>query len=239
MIRTLPSASSLRSITHSLPKKALAYGFAATIGSVITTIPAQAAVSTCTFRENDGCVSGNKTLIAGDKIVSGIGGNIGAGVLPEGTTLSLISLGNTFNVLLNFGGSATEFFEGPGSGSLTYTISIDPVLGAGYTFGTVEIDSQHQGSTSIVKSEAGNAFAELTSTDGDPSGPIAIAPGLTTLKVTDAFTVSDDSGLSTFNNLYTQIPPSSVPGPLPLMGAGLAFGWSRKLRARVKASANG
>ena len=31
--------------------------------------------------------------------------------------------------------------------------------------------------------------------------------------------------------------PAQVPGPLPLLGAGAAFGWSRKLRRRVSASA--
>ena len=29
--------------------------------------------------------------------------------------------------------------------------------------------------------------------------------------------------------------PSSVPGPLPLLGAGAAFGWSRRLRKRIAA----
>lgn len=29
-------------------------------------------------------------------------------------------------------------------------------------------------------------------------------------------------------------PGSSVPGPLPLLGAGAAFGWSRRLRCRLK-----
>ncbi len=28
-------------------------------------------------------------------------------------------------------------------------------------------------------------------------------------------------------------PPSAVPGPLPLLGAGAAFGWSRRLRRRI------
>ncbi|WP_254954261.1 hypothetical protein [Cyanobium sp. Cruz-8H5] len=30
-------------------------------------------------------------------------------------------------------------------------------------------------------------------------------------------------------------PAASVPGPLPLLGAGAAFGWSRKLRKRIAA----
>jgi hypothetical protein len=29
-------------------------------------------------------------------------------------------------------------------------------------------------------------------------------------------------------------PPASVPGPLPLFGAAAAFGWSRRLRRRIK-----
>ena len=32
-------------------------------------------------------------------------------------------------------------------------------------------------------------------------------------------------------------PESAVPGPLPILGAGAAFGFSRKLRSRIKASA--
>jgi hypothetical protein len=32
----------------------------------------------------------------------------------------------------------------------------------------------------------------------------------------------------------TALPPSSVPGPLPLFGTAAAFGWSRRLRARLR-----
>ena len=32
-------------------------------------------------------------------------------------------------------------------------------------------------------------------------------------------------------------PPAAVPGPLPLFGAGAAFGWSRRLRRRIKSPA--
>jgi MYXO-CTERM domain-containing protein len=34
-------------------------------------------------------------------------------------------------------------------------------------------------------------------------------------------------------------PGTDVPGPLPLLGAGAAFGWSRRLRQRVKQAAVG
>jgi hypothetical protein len=37
--------------------------------------------------------------------------------------------------------------------------------------------------------------------------------------------------------VFTPVAPASVPGPLPLLGAGAAFGWSRRLRRRIKVSA--
>ena len=37
--------------------------------------------------------------------------------------------------------------------------------------------------------------------------------------------------------LFTAASPASVPGPLPLFGAGAAFGWSRRLRRRIKSQA--
>jgi hypothetical protein len=38
--------------------------------------------------------------------------------------------------------------------------------------------------------------------------------------------------ISNFNG-PTPAPPSSVPGPLPLLGAGAAWGWTRRLRQRI------
>jgi MYXO-CTERM domain-containing protein len=41
-------------------------------------------------------------------------------------------------------------------------------------------------------------------------------------------------------NLPSVVPPSSsVPGPLPLLGAGAAFGWSRRLRRQITARHGG
>ena len=50
-----------------------------------------------------------------------------------------------------------------------------------------------------------------------------------------------DFDVSSSNSLrFTPVAPdpvTSVPGPLPLFGAGAAFGWSRRLRRRIKAPA--
>ena len=48
-----------------------------------------------------------------------------------------------------------------------------------------------------------------------------------------------DSGstvISKFNGPLAASGPASVPGPLPLLGAGAAFGWSRQLRRRIGTS---
>ena len=44
----------------------------------------------------------------------------------------------------------------------------------------------------------------------------------------DGYTAND-----TINLIVGAPPVASVPGPLPLFGAGAAFGWSRKLRRRI------
>jgi hypothetical protein len=47
-----------------------------------------------------------------------------------------------------------------------------------------------------------------------------------------------NNGVFNFNDTITQTvprtPTDSVPGPLPVMGAGMAFGFSRKLRRRIR-----
>jgi hypothetical protein len=40
------------------------------------------------------------------------------------------------------------------------------------------------------------------------------------------------AGINRFNNGFTQT--SGVPGPLPLLGAGAAFGFSLRIRSRIK-----
>lgn len=57
--------------------------------------------------------------------------------------------------------------------------------------------------------------------------------------VTQGFSVPGLVGTWTINgtsesiNLFIGPPPAEVPGPLPLLGAGAAFGWSRRMRRRI------
>jgi len=54
----------------------------------------------------------------------------------------------------------------------------------------------------------------------------------TTLDVTQG---NIESFSATFNFVDMPMPPSAVPGPLPIFGAGAAFAYSRRIRARISA----
>lgn len=79
------------------------------------------------------------------------------------------------------------------------------------------------GSTPIV--------APLISTNGMPDGPVALPGQYQTLYVLDVYRVGPGGQLDNYTDTFR-----AVPGPLPLLGAGAAFGFSRKLRRRIKSS---
>jgi hypothetical protein len=118
---------------------------------------------------------------------------------------------------------AIEGFPGPplpkiATGTLHYTLAItDP----NNQFLSVEIDSAHLGTGSMVtKTILGGPV--LNSVDGSSN---TTALGGTFVDVTDVYTVQPGAGLNSFSNGFTQ-----VPAPLPILGAGAAFGSIRKLR---------
>jgi len=55
--------------------------------------------------------------------------------------------------------------------------------------------------------------------------------GFTTTGLIGTWTLSNSETI----NAVIGAPPAAVPGPLPLLGAGAAFGWSRRLRKRIAA----
>lgn len=62
--------------------------------------------------------------------------------------------------------------------------------------------------------------------------------GFTTTGLLGTWTLQpkDGTDLYTANDTIQVVigaPPAAVPGPLPLLGAGAAFGWSRRLRKRI------
>lgn len=132
-----------------------------------------------------------------------------------------------FSLQLNFNPDT----EGPYTGEFNYQIFVtDP----GFQFATAELDSVVSGvltTTTVTKMIAG--FGTLISTNGGNVPGLTISG--TTLSVRNQWDVKTGDVLNNFGDTYTQ-KPSGAPGPLPLLGAGMALGFSRKLRSRIKGS---
>jgi hypothetical protein len=69
----------------------------------------------------------------------------------------------------------------------------------------------------------------------DPSMPAPITFNVQSLSLMAALQVDSTSMASadTWTQVITQTAIPAVPGPLPILGAGAAFGFSRKLRRRI------
>ena len=132
------------------------------------------------------------------------------------------------------------------SGVFEYKFEINQLISPTAYFKQVSLDASHGGTgtsaSKIVYSSLldftnnTNSIATLTSTDGSSSVVPFPVDTYKTLWVRYTFTPGANGNITTLNNEYTQ-GDISVPGPLPVVGAGMAFGFSRKLRSRIKAGA--
>ena len=78
------------------------------------------------------------------------------------------------------------------------------------------------------------------STPNAVNGNVPYSPQITSDTFASTLAVSNgviQSVTSTVNVVDAPPPPSSVPTPLPLLGAGAAFGFSRRIRSRIKLAA--
>jgi len=114
----------------------------------------------------------------------------------------------------------------PSTGTYSYDLEI---ITPGWEFATAELDVDHSGDgqdvKKVVKDAVGATIATLNSIDGMPDGPDPISG--TFISVTDSWDLDTSTGtIMSISNTYTQ----DVPAPLPILGAGAAFGSIRKLR---------
>lgn len=70
------------------------------------------------------------------------------------------------------------------------------------------------------------------------ASPLLVSAGSTIFVTTTGTPLGPHGGVFRINNLQVELatapaPEASVPGPLPLFGAGAAFAYSRKLRTRI------
>ena len=124
------------------------------------------------------------------------------------------------------------------TGFIKYKINITDIT---QFFKTAELSTNIGGTVSDPYVVMKEFFTDATYTTlipawtlNSPPTPVAGSIGGQTIYVKDSWSVPLGSGVivNNFNNDYTQT--SSVPGPLPLFGAGAAFGFSRRIRSRIK-----
>jgi hypothetical protein len=133
------------------------------------------------------------------------------------------------------------------SGSLDYKIEVTDPL---YTFNLAALSTLLTPLqpfplgdfvvTKSIYSDPGFSIPLLTLTNNEDPSPagtlVANGPlSATTIYVRDTWSIAPGSNvaLDAIQNNYTQN-TDRVPGPLPLLGAGAAFGFSRRIRSRIK-----
>ena len=175
---------------------------------------------------------------------------LGGNLVVEGTgSLSLPS--SPLSTSGGFGGLLyldDEFFTGPSSPMNAYGITGPSTLGLGIvpTFTTSSSDS---GIALGLAYSNGDFYIDSTYVSGSAisssstfNGITLASLGMPTSGILGTWTVFEpgERKLTYFDTISVQVnasssgSPANVPGPLPILGLAAAFGFSRKLRKRIK-----
>jgi hypothetical protein len=125
------------------------------------------------------------------------------------------------------------------NGTLTYTLT----LLNGRTFTGAQANITGNNGTFATSTTSTGLPTAATSTGG-PGTTVSLNPALTAQTFTQTFSARKNGSLvlNSLGTIYSTTapaptPPVETPGPLPILGAGAAFGFSRRLRHRIKLSA--
>jgi hypothetical protein len=189
--------------------------------------PARAATFPCTI--NGTCGEGVYDAV-GDKIIT-------IDLLPTSASdLDFDTNNGNYSFTVNYPGQTPGVLD-----IVEYSIDIDTAGSPHQVFKTVRLTFDALDATvskSVYKSQSdyladpvANRLSLLTAS-GDT---YTVIPGLRSLYIVDEIDASGGS-IASLTNTFTQY--TAVPGPLPLMGAGAAFGFSRRLRRRTRQAYN-
>ena len=122
--------------------------------------------------------------------------------------------------------------------TLNFTVeSLTPKVLGGFSTGLSSSNGDGAATWSVQSDAQPAAMATTTLTAGlnTSGGTSTLNPKLTTATFTAKLNVTaGDVSSTTFRINAVNAPTSAVPGPLPILGAGAAFGFSRRLRNRIK-----
>jgi hypothetical protein len=166
-----------------------------------------------------------------DKLLTLLGSS---GLLPEDTIAFVMQPGPTWELDLDF--SLDRSASLSPTGNLDYKIIItDPTQF--FNTATLSTPLSAAGDYAVNKKFYTDASftSEITAwalSNPAPANPDATSIGGQEIFVRDSWSIPIGSSaiIDSIQNNYTQ----HVPGPLPLLGAGAAFGFSRRIRSRIK-----
>jgi hypothetical protein len=186
------------------------------------------------------CFSTSYTL--GDKTISLINRStlVAANDDVVEFTYDPTNLNTPWNVSLDFNPNRNNILND--TGFLRYKFEIDPVLGRGNFFDQVKLANQGDitnGEYTITKTFWNSDYtvqviADALTNPVSPDGISLASLRLKTLYIQDEWNVQPgaNGSINSLQNSFGQT--SDVPGPLPLVGIGAAFGLSRRIRSRIK-----
>jgi hypothetical protein len=161
----------------------------------------------------------------------------------EVTDVTLTGSGFTFGAMDNIGytliGNSLQAqlgFVPSNAAPLSGTISYKVTLKNGRTFDNAFANITGGGVT-LTNLTSSNLSGTATSTGGNGAAVGFSPSGLTMQVFSQTFSASSPGSLSSVGGIYNTTGPLTAPGPLPLLGVGAAFGFSRKLRRRIQLSA--
>lgn len=176
-----------------------------------------------------GALTATDTWTIGDLQLTGFSWGAGSTLASSGgSSLDTVSFGTAGGDLYVFRYNA-NVADATGSGSLTYTANAlnGMLLSTGQTAWSGTSGTPTAGTLSLSN---GSTVTATSDPGGSPSGFLPLSG--TSVVLTTTWATNDSLVSSLQNNI--QLEPA--PAPLPILGAVAAFGWSRKLRRRIRES---
>ena len=213
----------------------IAGALAAALGSMLASVPAEAAV--CSFGEStaaQACYTSPTDFFSvqlGDKFFQVLSGPTTGNGVVDWTVGPGAGGQDVWRVDIRWDDPLGLL--GPAAGNFSYSVDItDPTK----QFASIDmdaiVDQGTQGSVTTIEKTvfdaSGAQIASLTSINGSGVSPAPIFGNR--IVVNDAWSVGEGQELESVDNFIRQ---SDVPGPLPLMGAVSALGFCRRLRRRM------
>ena len=167
------------------------------------------------------------TATVGDKVFTAIlGPTLGSGTVDVDVTPTPDHPSGIYQVDIDFDPLLINSSTLPVDGTFKYQVDI---VNSPLTFSTASLLWAGQNSSVTKKIYSDDTFKTLIQTLSINGEEKFIPGALKAIWVEDTYTVQPNGYLDNVVNTYTQ-----VPGPLPLVGAGAAFTFSRRLRRRTK-----